>query len=270
VSQHALSNRVHNGAAHRLFRGAYVFGAAPPTFAERARAALLVSPPGTVLGFDSAAVLHGFGIVETSTIHIVVPPGVAPPQRAGIRVHQSTIPFESVTRCGMPCTPPARTAIDLVRTLPRIDALPVLDAALFARACTGVDLSHAVDAIDRLAGARQARDLVPLADGRAQCRQETQLRLILFDAGFTGFIPQLLVTDGRVRHHLDLGDPELRVGAEYDGRSHADPARLGPDRERHNFLSDMGWRMRYFTGFAIYRRPARVIATVRRAAQSPS
>jgi very-short-patch-repair endonuclease len=148
--------------------------------------------------------------------------------------------------------------------------LPVLDAALFARACTRVELSHAVDAIDRLAGARQARDLVPLADGRAECRQESQLRLILFDGGLTGFVPQLLVTDGRIRHHLDLGDPDLKVGAEYDGRSHADPARLGPDRERHNFLSDLGWRMRYFTGFVIYRRPRQVVATVCRAARSPA
>lgn len=270
VSRYAVDARVRSGAAHRPYRGAYLFGETSPTFLERAKAALLVSPPTAVLGFDTAAAMHGFGILETTTIHLVVPAGTVMRPRRGIRIHQSAAPFEPVTHLGVPCTPAARTATDLARALPRMEALPVLDAALFARACTRDDFAAAVDLAAGLAGAYELRRLVPLADGRAQCRQESQLRLILHDGGFTGFVPQLPVCAGRVQYNLDLGDPKLKVGVEYDGRSHSDPARLGPDRERHNFLSDLGWRMRYITGFVMYRTPLRILTTVRRAAEGLS
>ena len=64
---------------------------------------------------------------------------------------------------------------------------------------------------------------------------------------------------------LDLGDPALMVGAEYDGSSHVDRGRVAADRRRHNALSDAGWHMRYFTRDDLYSSPELILATIRRA-----
>jgi len=98
--------------------------------------------------------------------------------------HESTLPLDKPEIVlGVPCTPAARCALDLARTLSRPDALSTLDAALAAAACTPDDLATELTLHSRLKGIRQARELVPLADPRAQCRQESHLRLILQDGG---------------------------------------------------------------------------------------
>src|SRR5690606_6754137 len=143
------------------------------------------------------------------------------------------------------CTPAARTAIDLARTLPRSSALAILDCALANGACTHDALVAEVARHRGLPGSRQARELVAKADGRSQCRQETQLRLLLHDAGLLGFVPQVAVLhNGFKRYVLDLADEKHKVAAEYDGISHDDPRRRHRDRERHNWLDGQGWRMR--------------------------
>jgi very-short-patch-repair endonuclease len=268
AARHRVDRRVRRGLVHRPFRGAYVIGQSPLTFVERIRAALEVAP-GSVVGFHTAAALQGFGIVDSHAVHVVVPDGAPVPRVHGITVHRSSVLIDPVMCLGVPCTPPPVTAIDLTRLLPRMEALPVLDAALFAKACRVDDLVARLHDLAGFSGIRRARELVPLADGRAQCRQESQLRLILHDGGFTGFVPQFPVPVGDSAYFLDLADPALMIGVEYDGVSHADKGRLGPDRVRHNFLEDRGWRMRYATHDDIYYRPARFLATVARAARCP-
>lgn len=265
VSKDAVARRVKAGRAHRPTNGSYLFGRLEPSLLERTKAALAVSPPGTAVGFHTAAALLGFGVVGSRAIHLVVPDGQPFPQRRGVRTHRCAIPFEPVDVLGVPCTPAARCAVDLARRLPRIEALPVLDAALFAGACQSADLAAEVLLLRGFAGARQARELVALADPRPQCRQESQLRLILHDNRLSGFEPQLLVVDDGAHYYLDLGNRSARVGAEYDGASHLDRANLRRDRRRHNVLESLGWRMRYFTDHDIYYDRAGIIATLRTA-----
>jgi len=205
------------------------------------RAALAVAPRQAVVGFQTAAELLGFGTLPSREVHLVVPIGAPLPQRRGIRVHQSVMPVtEPVDIHGIPCTPAARCAIDLARTLPRLDALPVLDAALRSAACDADHLASELPAHDGLRGVRQVRPLVELADPRSRCRQESQLRLILYDAGIRGFEPEVPVTDetGVARHVLGLAHAELKVGIEYAG----EPV----DRARRAWLEGQGWSMCYF------------------------
>ncbi|MEV0805187.1 DUF559 domain-containing protein [Micromonospora sp. NPDC050200] len=148
-----------------------------------------------------------------------------------------------------------------------MDALPVLDAAIRSGAVTQGELVAELSAHRALRGVRQARELVPLADGRAECRQESQLRLVLVDGRLPPPEPQLWVhdRDGIRRYRLDLGYRERRIGIEYDGLSHLDRERLRHDRDRMNWLHANGWRMRYFTDRDLYRRPAHIVATIRAA-----
>jgi len=111
----------------------------------------------------------------------------------------------------------------------------------------------------------RARELVGLADGRAENAQESHLRIMIIDGGLPAPEPQLVVYDdtGYPVHRLDLGYRERKVGLEYDGRSHLTMDRLAADRARMNWLASDGWDMRYFTAHDLYRSPGLVVATVR-------
>src|SRR5262249_12342701 len=140
------------GTLERLHRGIYQTG--PPLLLDAIKAALLVSPPGSVVGYQTAALLHGFGVFRfRKEIHIVVPAGNAIPQLSGIIAHSTVVAMDdTVILFEIPCTSPARTAVDLARALPRLEALPVLDAALFSGACDRDDLIAELKRHARLRG----------------------------------------------------------------------------------------------------------------------
>jgi very-short-patch-repair endonuclease len=219
---------------------------------------MLVMPPDAVIGFNTAAALHGFGVLRSAKIHVVVPAGTPVPQRRGVTAHESVVPVAASTLVlGVPCTVPVRTAADLARTVRRNNALPVLDAGLRVGAFTRQELDVEMARHRRLRGVRQARELAALADPRAECRQESQLRLLLHDSGVRGFEPQVRVYDegGWPVCRIDLGDENTQAGLEYDGITHYNRDRARADRRRHNWLAARGWTMRYFTDTDLYQRP---------------
>jgi hypothetical protein len=262
LSHNAIAWRARKGRLARPHHGIYTSGV--DGLLDAVHAALVAAPPLAVVGFHTAASLYGFGVVPTSDVHLAVPAGTPFPQRGGIVAHQVALAIgEPVDVLGVPCVPPARAAVDLARLLPRPDAIAVLDAALYCGACTLDSLLAELARHDHLRGVCRARQVVPLADGRAECRQESQLRLVLHDGGVRGLTPQVSVVDdsGRPRYRIDLADEEHRVGLEYDGVSHLDRPRMRVDRARHNWLSERGWTMRYFTDHDIYRDPDSVVPT---------
>ncbi|MGC5018399.1 DUF559 domain-containing protein [Micromonospora sp. DT47] len=234
---------------------------------DELRALMLCLPEEAMLTRQSAADRYGFGVLRGDLVHVQLPASVPKPRLPGLAVHHSILPVRPVVVGGLPCVPAARCAVDLARTVRRLDALPVLDSAIRSGAVTQDELLAEVSAHRALRGVRQARELVPLADGRAECRQESQLRLILIDGRLPPPEPQLWVHDrDRIpRYRLDLGYRERRIGIEYDGVSHLDRDQLRYDRERVNWLDANGWRMRYFTDRDLYRRPAHIVATMRAA-----
>jgi hypothetical protein len=229
-----------------------------------------------MFAFHTAAALHGFGIVESPLIHITVPAGSRVPQIRGISAHQHTVAIAGSTNVlGLRCVPAARCAIDLARTVGRADALAILDATLRLGKYDGDDLEFLDEAAlraevelhDGQRGVRQVRELLDLADGRVECRQESNLRLVIHDGKLPMPVPQYGVLDdaGWVRYRVDLAYEEERVGVEYDGSSHLDRPRLRQDRIRHNWLSSRGWVLRYFTDEDLYRRTDLIVPTVREA-----
>jgi hypothetical protein len=249
ASRGALRWAEHRGRINHPHRDVYIGGTGQPDLLDRLHSLAARLPDGAAVGGRTAALLYGFGVLPDARIHIVIPRGQAIPQIGGIAAHESFLPFEPTLVLGVACVPADRCAVDLTRTVARHDALAVLDAALFSGACTPTGLAAEVERHDGLRGVRQARALVPLADPRPECRQESQLRLLLHDAGFPTPVPQLPIIDdmGRAIYKLDLAFEAEMVGVEYDGRSHADRQRLGPDRDRHNWLDLHQWKMRYAT-----------------------
>lgn len=263
--QHARS-RLDAGELLRADRGVYATGPLEPD--DRLRALFLRLPTGALLSHHSAAQLFGFGVLAANGVHVLIPVGTQRPQLRGVITHEAILPVpEPVIMAGVPCVPPARCAIDLARAARRMDALAILDAALRSGVCEWAELSGEVLRHDRLCGVRQARELCQLADGRAECPQESHLRLTLVDGRLATPEPQVWVSDerGTGRYRLDLAYRERRVGIEYDGRSHTDRDRLRADRIRMNWLAASGWRVRYFTDHDLYQRPSGIVATVRAA-----
>jgi very-short-patch-repair endonuclease len=216
----------------------------------------------------SAARRYGLDIPGDDAVHIQLPPDVARPRLPRLVVHHAVLPVaEPVLINGIPCVPPARWATDLARTARRLDALPALDAALRVGLVLPEELQAEVRLHAGLKGVRQARELIRLADGRAECRQESQLRLVLIDGRLPPPEPQVWVHDqfGIRRYRVDLAYRERKVGVEYDGVSHLDRERLRYDRDRANWLDANGWTMRYFTDRDLYRRPDHIVTTVRAA-----
>ncbi|MFY1626777.1 endonuclease domain-containing protein [Micromonospora sp. WMMD723] len=196
---------------------------------------------------------------------MIVPAGGRVPRIRGVVVHQAVLAVpEPVLVAGLPCAPADRCAVDLARTVARLDALPLLDLCLRVGACRPAGLTAELARHARLRGVDQARQLVRLADPRSECRQESQLRLVLIDGGLPAPEPQIWVSDdeGFRRYRLDLGYRRSRVGIEYDGLSHLDRDRLHHDRARMNWLAAHGWRMRHFTARDLYRRPSLITTQI--------
>ncbi|WP_238020105.1 DUF559 domain-containing protein [Dactylosporangium sp. AC04546] len=255
--------RIRDGLLIRVARGVYLRG--EPSAAIDLRALFLRLSDDALLSHWSAA--HRFGFAaQPAKVHVLVPAGRARPEIDGVVTHEGVVmPAGSTLVGGVPAVSPARAAIDVAKLEGRLDAIATLDAALRAGACDAEELAAEVARHGGLKGVRQARELVALADGRAECAQESHLRLILVDGGLPTPEPQHWVLDdqGIGRYRLDLAYGRRRVGLEYDGASHLDRTRLRWDRARMNWLSNRGWRMRYFTADDIYRARSRLLADVR-------
>jgi hypothetical protein len=92
-------------------------------------------------------------------------------------------------------------------------------------------------------GVVTTRELLPLADARAESPMESEARLAMIDGGLP--IPELqyeLIDGNGERRRLDFAWPEQRVAAEYDGLDwHSGPEAMRRDRRRTAALLDIGW-----------------------------
>ncbi len=266
-TQSEVRARVASGQWIRVFQGAYAVECVAADLACRTKAALLVCGPGLVAGRTTAAALLGFDVIEDDCIHLVGQRGTDAAVQDDLRVHQAALDESDVVVLpnGIRCTSPARTAVDLARLLPRLDALPVVDLVLGMRLCTPHSLSAELSAHSGLAGIVQAREMVALGDGRAESPMESRLRLRAIDGGLPTPEPQVWVCDaiGYAKHRVDLGWREQLVAGEYDGITHLARERQRRDRDRHLWLVAQGWQPLYFTDVHVYRRPDVFVAAIR-------
>jgi hypothetical protein len=263
-----LRARVRSGRWILVFTGSYRLAGSEPDARLRLAAATLSIGRPVAACLHTAAELHGFGVLDDAVTHVTVDPGSPCLHRDGLWPRQLLLRPADLGRlwCGACATTPDRTAIDLARTLPRLDALPVLDSALETGKCTPESLAAELARHVGMPGVRQARVLVALARTGPDSPQESRMRLLCHDAGLPEPIVQLPVLDarGRARRWLDLGWEEAKVGLEYDGEeSHGDDRRRA-DRRRHNVLEDGDWAMFYATDHDI-RSPRTLMAQVDRA-----
>jgi hypothetical protein len=250
ITRGALEQLVASGEVMRVLHGVYWPASLADTLENRAHAVQLVMPTFAVICDQLAAWLHGVDTFDHRELEILPPVDVLSLRghnrlrRRGCRGCTRELAPHDVTQLhGLTLTTELRTALDLGRKLPRRDALAALDA--FMRLC-GVHKADLIASLPRFAGrrgVRQLRELVAIADGRAESTGESWTRLAIHDAGIPAPTPQLWVEHhGRRLFRLDLGWLRSKVAVEYDGEQfHDSDEQRKHDRRRRMWLRDHGW-----------------------------
>ncbi|HVX47207.1 MAG TPA: DUF559 domain-containing protein [Mycobacteriales bacterium] len=254
-----IRHRLKRGDWQQVFRGVYAISSEHLSPADRIAAAMISAGPGLVAAENSAAELHACGILEEE-ITLYGSPRRKYRSQPQLRIQAASLDAVDITeRAGLPCTTADRAVVDLARTRRRIDALPVIDAALRAGICTRRSLVLEVLWHHGLRGVVQARELIELGDGLAESPMESRLRLVVIDGELPTPVLQFPVGPFR----FDLAWPQFRVAAEYDGIVHLDRDRQRRDLYRRNLLLGQGWTVLSFTDTDVYQTPARTVAMIR-------
>ncbi|MGV0607813.1 hypothetical protein [Mycolicibacterium sp. XJ1904] len=247
----------------RLWHGIYCLG--EPTDDMRLRGLDLSCGTTVPVCLSTAAALFGFDTEEPDELHVLNPPGHQLRKADGLVVHRRDgAPL--VQAAGRIATSPAWTAVEVARALRRPRALATLDAALRSGTCNRAELWRAAIRQAGRRGIVAVRDLLPLADARAESPMESEARLAMIDGGLP--VPELQyeVVDGNGQlRRLDFAWPDFGVAVEYDGIDwHTEPDVLRNDRRRQLALQDVGWTVIAIVFDDVRHRPSDLVARLDR------
>lgn len=224
----------------RIWHGVYCLG--EPTDEIRLRGLDLMCETTVVVCLSTAAALHGFDTEQPRELHVLNPPRRQLRSGDGLVVHRRDgAPLVKVGQ--RPSTAPAWTAVEVARGLRRPRALATLDAALRSGAVSRGEIWRAAIHQAGRRGIVAVRDLLPLADGRAESPMESEARLAMIDGGLPTPELQFEIVDGNGElRRLDFAWPDCRVAVEYDGVDwHSGADAMRKDRRRQAALLDVGW-----------------------------
>jgi hypothetical protein len=257
MDRETLRLLLRSGEVRRVVRGVYVDVRVEDSLDLRAAAVAKVLSPGCVVCLRTAGWLWGVDVLamgahlEIPPIDLMTPSGAAAPRRTGCVGHTGVLlPEDVVVLNDVRVTTRPRTAADLGRYLPRPDALASYDAMLRA----GVPPEEIAEVLSRFARARgvvQGRELLALADPRAESPMESRTRLRCVDAGFPCPEPQIEVWDdlGRFVARLDMGYRKKRKAVEFDGHeTHSTAEAQRHDHVRREAAEQCGWGIAVVTG----------------------
>ena len=209
---------------------------------------------GSIVSHASAAVLWGLPLwgVRLDRIHLTRQVSSGACRTAGLHVHSTPEEITAVDAGGLAVTDPARTVIDLARTVPFEQAVVIADAALRAGLTTPAELAREAGQAVGRTGARRARAVVAFADARAESVGESRSRVAMHLAGLPAPELQVVIRDDAVRQvaRTDFGYPDLRVAGEFDGKvKYGRLLRPGQsagdavfeEKRREDAIRDAGW-----------------------------
>lgn len=247
-----LSRLVFDGYLRRLVQGVFVATQVPDSLQLRARALRLVVPPGAVVTDRTAGWLHGAELVLEPGAHLVVPKVSVFHTSRGGRLRNDLAhsgqrmmpPSDIVGVNGLLVTTPLRTACDLGRLLRRDQAFAALDQMLRLGAFSQDELIAETVRFRHYRGVVKLRTFAPLADPGSDSPAEAVLRLRWIDLGSLPR-PETQVevpSPHGGSYALDIGAPQLRFAAEYDGEEFHGPERAEHDETRREWMrGTYGW-----------------------------
>jgi very-short-patch-repair endonuclease len=256
MTRQQLDVQVKNGGLVRVWYG--VYAAQHPNLLGRLAALDVFMGRHAVACMGTAAALYGFDTENTTSVH-VLDPGVRTRPAVGLMVHQRTgAPLQRVA--GRLATAPDWTAVEVARQLGRPRALATLDAALHTTHCSIPKLQSAIAEQSGRRGIVAVRELLRLADGRAESAMESEARLVMIDRGVP--LPQLQYPiygrDGEL-WRVDFAWPDAHVAAEYESIDwHAGRTEMLRDKARWARIQEVGWSIIPIVVHDVRREPDRL------------
>ncbi|MDQ1084966.1 MULTISPECIES: endonuclease domain-containing protein [Microbacterium] len=221
----------------------------------------------------TAAILHGFplpGPLRSRAWEepfIGVPTGcnrIRRPHTTGRML--SVAPHDVLDVDGIRCTSPLRTWAELAEFL-GVGQLTAISDRLLSRR----DPLASREDLERMhlrflggRGSKNRRLAVDFADGRSESPRESELRVLLVQAGLPVPESNVEIFDGaRFVARVDMLYREHRLVIEYDGDHHRDPQQWSRDQSRRAELESLGYRMTVVTARDFDDLPA-LLARIRR------
>lgn len=227
---------------------------------------------------QSAAILHRISLLkppEPDTVWLTRPPGkYRGDLLRGIRLHSAALPDGHVaTLRGTRVTAPARTVLDLARSLPYTGGVVAADSALQARIVTKDQLREMLPFFAGWPGAGKARRVVEFSDPLAASPLESAARVVFAEHQLPAPELQADITgdDGRFIAQADFLWESHRTIAEADGmEKYADPETARKQVLRDTRLRDQRYKVVHFTWADLFQTPDLVITRIRTAFDAPS
>jgi very-short-patch-repair endonuclease len=266
----AIVRRLRARRWMELHPGVYLLGAAPPTWPQLVRAAVLAAGEGALASHRCALVLWGADGLRAAPVEIVVPYDDGPTPR-GVIVHRSRRVEPASVIDGVPVTSIERTLLESGTVTP-----PIVTEKAFAwawrRNLTSPEkceryLEHHGGKGRR--GTRRLREVVALyaEQGRPPGSDgEVVFLRCLRDAGIEEPVRQLTIDlPTGAKATVDFAWPDRRKLIEFVGlETHADSRAHAADTLREDDLGAAGWQLRRFAPDTLRRNPEDVARRVLR------
>jgi hypothetical protein len=233
-------------------------------------AALVYAGPTAAASGLSAAYCWGVDLLPLEG----APPEVTVPRQRHLAIAKSRLVVvrsdlkrDEISRNGaMRLTSPKRTAFDLARRLPRVEAVVAVDAMLSRRLVSLPELTQCLALAGGRHGVARAKAALELAEPSSESPMETRARLAIVDGGLPRPTAQYEVRtiSGLFVARLDLAYEEWKIGIEYEGDHHRERSTFRRDIERGNLLSDLGWSILRVTADDVLRRPAEMVRRIQK------
>lgn len=250
ISPWQLRQMVRFSEVRRVLREVYVCAEHPDTLQLRAAALALVVPPHAVICDRTAAwlwdvdTLRPWELAMLPPLEMFVLRGRTRVRRPEVAGGERDLRPEDLVQVGDVCvTTPLRTSLDLACGLSRYQAVAAMDGLARVHGAGADELRSLLPRYRRRRGVVQARELVPLVDGRSESTGESFTRMAIHDAGLPRPEPQFWVeVRGVPTYRLDLAYPALKICVEYDGQEfHSSDEAKERDERRRTGLRDSGW-----------------------------
>jgi very-short-patch-repair endonuclease len=228
--------------------------------AVRALATMMAtSSRPVVASHETAAQLYGFDLLNDPPEELVTltrPSGGARGHSRGTRLVSARLYRGHVTkRHGVPVTTPARTVIDLARTLPFMDGVVVADSALHASKVTKAELAAILECCGKWPGGDRARRVVKSSDQRAESVLESCARVVFERNGLEPPELQTYIRTAEADYRVDFYWPKYRTIAEADGlKKYENKNKAIEQLERDELLRGTGRHVLHFTWRDVFYR----------------
>jgi hypothetical protein len=246
------------------FHNTYIARTTSRTLATRAKAAALGAPETAVISHETAAMLWGGAVPESTWIHLTVPPRETF-VRAGVRTHRLIGNRPVVHRLGLRLTTPEQTFIDLAGRLDLVQ-LVTLGDRLVQRKVTTPERLHAAANDWTGRHARAARRASSHVRAGVDSPPESRLRMLVILAGLPEPTVNHIVRDpdtGAWLRRFELAYRELLLAIEYEGRQHRDDDEIwAADIERREELDRETWRVVQVISRGLFETPLRTLQRI--------